>query len=374
MFTRRVSHFRYHSPPADNDEYCLRPTITIDSKYYFLLSEPQTQMFTNDDEEEWSSASYAPSDGDDDDDEEGSSSSYDDDDVSNDHSSCSSLDDDDNITGPLILPSFTNFVLRRRRNGGADYNDDGINGDDEEDPQTTPQRKQQRPQAFRVFRKQQRSLRRKYHLIGCTPSRCSSCLLVFAMVVWLNVYVFYSDPRPSQGWWLDNSYLASSQDKAYAEMVQRRIGKPPKHFVKKVQGKGFFDNMLFHKPKSVEDLPDGCHYQKWQLAQYPNCNDLHEMDLKTLLKLQKQPKPKSNEISSSGRYIDSGLWRDVWSLAPRELPTQQQQELVVLKMMKPGMCTIMILYEMLYVHQSLSNKHLLTTYIILRARCKYAKC
>ena len=48
-------------------------------------------------------------------------------------------------------------------------------------------------------------------------------------------------------------------------------------------------------------------------------------------------RPRPRNTNNRARYISSGLWRDVWSMAPR-IP----KELVVLKMMKSGKSRTMI--------------------------------
>jgi len=82
---------------------------------------------------------------------------------------------------------------------------------------------------------------------------------------------------------------------------------------------------------SKEKPPHGCHFTKWQLSSYPNCNDVHgtidltfDLGLRPPMKRNKKyiySKPLDKEYG----YIGSGLWRDVF-----KLPSQQ----VVLKIMK----------------------------------------
>ncbi|KAL3923667.1 MAG: hypothetical protein SGILL_001522, partial [Bacillariaceae sp.] len=89
------------------------------------------------------------------------------------------------------------------------------------------------------------------------------------------------------------------------------------------------------KKKNVEELAPGCEYADWQLqANLMKCNALHELDLKLLLgrsfgsdsnKRTRRRKRSNNTTgnstfaednppSSLGKYLSSGLWRDVWSL------------------------------------------------------------
>lgn len=73
----------------------------------------------------------------------------------------------------------------------------------------------------------------------------------------------------------------------------------------------------------MEDMPDGCRFPySWQTTSFPDCNRLHEIDLKLHLQLQYQ-RPETMEY-----YVHSGLWRDVFSMKP-DLHTS-----VVMKLMK----------------------------------------
>jgi serine/threonine protein kinase len=81
-----------------------------------------------------------------------------------------------------------------------------------------------------------------------------------------------------------------------------------------------------HKKKSKEDIPDGCFLQEWQTQSHPNCNLLHELDLKVLLR-HSNDLSRTTSPSTSGKYLSSGMWRDVYSI-----PVHFEQ--VVLKLMK----------------------------------------
>jgi hypothetical protein len=114
---------------------------------------------------------------------------------------------------------------------------------------------------------------------------------------------------------------------------------------------GFFNFFGYGKKKkknSLEDLKPGCEFRDWQKLSFPNCNELHEIDLRDALHLhkyssnvvavgEKRDKRAALEAKRVG-YVGSGLWRTVWKVDPRdELDndmTGEFQAPAVLKMMK----------------------------------------
>jgi len=96
------------------------------------------------------------------------------------------------------------------------------------------------------------------------------------------------------------------------------------------------------KRPSVETIPKDCVYSEWQTLSFPNCNLLHEYDLKVDLGMTKYgPKlPDLNaenhgfvniphNIGEYSHYVGSGLWRNVW-----KVKYQENDAKAVLKMMK----------------------------------------
>jgi serine/threonine protein kinase len=82
----------------------------------------------------------------------------------------------------------------------------------------------------------------------------------------------------------------------------------------------FFDFNIFHQeqqhhqinnvqqqqlPDTTETLPEGCVPMTWQAGNFPNCNTLHEISL---------PAIQRSTTFERGRYVASGLWRDVWQV------------------------------------------------------------
>jgi serine/threonine protein kinase len=101
-----------------------------------------------------------------------------------------------------------------------------------------------------------------------------------------------------------------------------------------------------HKTTGVEDLPPICHFQKWQLTSYPNCNEIHEIDLADIVRTKSISMNKKrrlkimyslfqhNTTEIEVGYVDSGLWRSVWKVDPRQESQEWNQVPAVLKMMK----------------------------------------
>lgn len=76
----------------------------------------------------------------------------------------------------------------------------------------------------------------------------------------------------------------------------------------------------------VERLADGCSDLEWHTYHYPNCNEIHEIDLRREVRHHHQ----LNNSSRKGReedfelpwgFVGNGLWRDVFSCDPREEAT-----------------------------------------------------
>ena len=336
--------------------------------------------------EDWSSDSYETSSGEDENNDSDSSdrsfSSADNDD-DDEMSSSEASSNGDTATNGAPLITFHNSPLRRRRrhanDNDNDNDDDDNNKNDIEEVArkhptlyVLPETPQSKREYYRKHRRQcldvlldllfPKILRRKLRRFGCTLSRCSTCFLLLALVFWILVQLLFSSSSSSwrstqnSPWWLEST--VSQHDRDYAESVRNRI-LPPKDRSGRWRKEsstsmnhnnnnnnnnvGFWGIRKRNKKKSVEDLPPDCSYKKWQLQAFPNCNDLHEMDLKSMLRFpsSRHRRRQHNTTTATtdhngtttygGKYISSGLWRDVWSLAPR-----RDEELVVLKMMKPG--------------------------------------
>ena len=106
------------------------------------------------------------------------------------------------------------------------------------------------------------------------------------------------------------------------------------------------------KHAAVDKVTSGCSPTSWQMLSFPNCNNIHEIDLKNSLGMSRrggvripadlgggdkswkfwsvEDKKVSNEIG----YVGSGLWRQVWKLNPKNDRGGKDDRSVVLKVMK----------------------------------------
>ena len=213
-----------------------------------------------------------------------------------------------------------------------------------------------------------------------TCHRVSSVVLVLALIIWLNVMAFYHAPI------VNVNEPFSTRDQLYASSVRERsnihrhhhniqLQPPPGHSKEHLDriiksknntssaalgGKfleaasdGFWNTVGGGKKKrGAEELPPGCVPAIWHTQSFPNCNDVHEIDLKFMLPTRSSSGRRrrsygmivnddedlnNHEASSSierPHYISSGMWRDVWSVTPRWVPGLLSEQRAVLKMIK----------------------------------------
>jgi hypothetical protein len=95
-----------------------------------------------------------------------------------------------------------------------------------------------------------------------------------------------------------------------AEQLLERWIQPVSHTTKRRKG-------------NMERLPPGCQPTEWQRLSFPNCNEVHELDLREVLGLGGN---RSSNISTSkmmttfdhvGSYVGEGMWRTVWKVQGR---------------------------------------------------------
>jgi hypothetical protein len=257
-----------------------------------------------------------------------------------DHESLSSYsaslkDDDDTEVYSRREEGLSFFVssVRRRggRNAGSEKRESMLNVEDREH---SPSRIKRRS-------------RRSDDIIGCCrlynercPSLCNrycNCILLLSFVVWLNVQAFYN-PHVEQ-------IMLSSRDKSYANGVRRRYDKPRIKRRQRQQAGNSSDvthnfwgdvaNAVIPNKKDVEAIQPGCILADWQTTSFPNCNDIHELDLNGLREVLRPEQSRSYDNEPERpryMYINSGLWRDVWHLTRQSVPGSFED--TVLKTMK----------------------------------------
>ena len=193
-----------------------------------------------------------------------------------------------------------------------------------------------------------------YH--GRCPKLCNqrvaTLVLAFSFVIWLNVLAFH---RP-----IVEEAIMSPEDRYYAQAVKERMyeklsredmrKKTAEMRAARESGRNFFNSMAGGYKKAARqnknEIPDGCHILDWQKLSFPNCNDIHEIDMNVFASfLLKSTDHRFQMIFNNDTYADStarpeyvgsGLWRDVFRLQPRLVPgsSDLDDEQVVLKMMK----------------------------------------
>ncbi len=154
---------------------------------------------------------------------------------------------------------------------------------------------------------QRETLYRKQRKI-IKQSHWSSCFLGIAIGIWFVIHAW-------------EVYNPTTEDNVAPSQTISRI-RPPKNFWSTTNTNNITQTRK--NKKNMEDMPEGCHFPyHWQTTSFPDCNRLHEIDLKQHLQLRHK-QPESLEY-----YIHSGLWRDVFSIRP-DFKTS-----VVIKLMKP---------------------------------------
>lgn len=183
-------------------------------------------------------------------------------------------------------------------------------------------------------------------------SRKSSAFLLLSVVIWFSMQYYVLSHLESE---------PETPQQAEIRRIQERLNQI-KHQRRNEEGAisalGSAVTSLFHKNKryvkpsmdgliAVSDpIPKDCSPLEWHEMNYPNCNDMHDSDLKEVFHYQRRGPvipmdlgegDKSEivytkdelEISASMGYLGSGMWRQVWKLNPR-----LAREDAVLKMMK----------------------------------------
>lgn len=238
-------------------------------------------------------------------DEESSSN----DDWSNDDDETPSSEED------LFEPLFSFGGMRRRRPSGQQQQEE------KEENSTTGSPRQARRQAYTTSRRNQQPLTwgqiyRRHYLPLC--GIISTYAVVISFIVWLTLTLYNME--------FDLETLSYFQK--YSGGDARRFGGQRSPFTWPTGGGG----------EVVEKLPKGCVRPGWHSFNFPNCNEIHEVDLQHVIrqafleKLRYLEHESDKPYSKTG-YLASGLWRSVWALHPRSNP-KVEEPLAVLKVMK----------------------------------------
>lgn len=137
-------------------------------------------------------------------------------------------------------------------------------------------------------------------------------LLVLVVLTAILLYYYSSN---------QNNTFVSDPSLPIRERTKLRTERKSKH--KPNNEPGMFANMVQKAADitgihtSVEDLPRGCERPEWQNLNFQNCNNIHEIDL---LSIMTDHNPKTG-------FIASGLWRGVYAV-------NNGDELLAMKIMR----------------------------------------
>jgi serine/threonine protein kinase len=206
-------------------------------------------------------------------------------------------------------PYFAVFsTLRRRGTGGSWETEVQHNGDKRDDDSKQPSSHQSRS----------RSSSRSFPWRCCAinskrrsrTGMLSTCLLCCCFCVWVTVYIHNNQQIPSRPG-------LTIQQRTKLRAKRRKQGLAGQVMDGFWRILGFKNTPKEIKPKNSEVLPPECERPAWQELSFPNCNDVHDIDLGAVLK-----RSRSGNSKLPTGYVASGLWRSVWAVNPRSVMTE----------------------------------------------------
>ena len=105
---------------------------------------------------------------------------------------------------------------------------------------------------------------------------------------------------------------------------RRKHIRQPESWLKRLSG-GLEEILVGSPRRNPETLKPGCKPSNWQGFNFPNCNEMHEVDLRAI-----RARSAQNKTDYKIGYLASGLWRSVWAVDPRRVMPGP----IVLKMME----------------------------------------
>jgi serine/threonine protein kinase len=116
------------------------------------------------------------------------------------------------------------------------------------------------------------------------------------------------------------------------DLYYRQSGKP--NTKRKRRSKSYSDE---EGSTRTERLRDGCAPLEWHSYHFPNCNEIHEIDLRGIVRKRKFGVDIRRELDDNSLpwgFVGNGLWRDVFSCDPHQEVDSNNMPPAVLKMMK----------------------------------------
>jgi len=178
-------------------------------------------------------------------------------------------------------------------------------------------------------------------------SKKSSALLLFSTFIWLYVqFHFGNDVQSSES---SMHYKNNPRLEKRVQELRKQREMSGLEALGSAAGRLFKRNPKISKDgytPAAERMPSDCSLTEWQTLSFPNCNDVHNLDLREVLNIQKHGEvipanlgegdQSELQISQEDKgkamrmgYVGSGLWRQVWKVQPRF-----RDENAVLKVMK----------------------------------------
>ena len=159
---------------------------------------------------------------------------------------------------------------------------------------------------------------------GCSKllpfiSKKTSTLLLFSIIIWFYVQYHVTNQAPSN----TNNSDANKFD------ANKHLKQQIRDHLKQTRSESALDALgnaagnFYHKhvkraskdgyAPAADRLPKDCEHENWQTLSFPNCNDVHDLDLKEVLNLQREFVRLKRKAKKEGKS--------------RELPSRREQAL-----------------------------------------------
>ena len=239
-------------------------------------------------------------------------------------------------------PAGPSTLTRRRVKVDSSEAEGSSQGNDEFVVPSTKPRARRRPRN----RKHGRSLQKAASLnsLCCHTKKLSTQLLIVAFVAWIFAQCYYFHHAS-----ITRFLFGSSRFRHHSANVNMHTVKTPEEIkrlreeryneARAVLGSGAGDEIIYstggkpgikqklmknkNKKKGSRDhegnlrkerLKPGCTALDWHSYHFPNCNEIHEIDLRGVVRGRRQTKRSG---SFPWGFVGAGLWRDVFSCDPR---------------------------------------------------------
>jgi serine/threonine protein kinase len=171
-------------------------------------------------------------------------------------------------------------------------------------------------------------------------SKKTSLCFIISILFWLTVEIYFSDIHLLFSHYKHSSYtsprlgILEQAELLRARREQDALAALGPHGRYHRESSASWDSQDVSNNR-VDRIPKGCSYISWHTLAFPNCNDIHEIDLTQALNIRRNgpmipvflgddqaiaPDASIEEdwtIAQKMGYMGSGLWRQVWKVNPR---------------------------------------------------------